>query len=192
MNIKKVIIPIAGLGTRFLPLSKVVPKEFWPLVDVPMIQHITEEAINSGIQEIIFIVKSENKKVISDYIKPSVKLNKVLKERKKDSVLEELKKFEDTFKNISFTYILQKDSLGDGHAVLQASKLVGEDPIACLFSDDIVSSKDPCLLQLKKVFKTCGRPVIALNRLPKEKLPSYGVVDVEKIANRFYKIKKII
>jgi UTP--glucose-1-phosphate uridylyltransferase len=192
MDIKKVIIPIAGLGTRFLPLSKVVPKEFWPLVDVPMIQHIIKEALNSGIQEVIFIVKSENKKIIADYLKPSTKLNKVLKERKKDSVLEELKNFEDIFKNISFNYVLQKDSLGDGHAILQALKLGGEEPIACLFSDDIVYSKTPCILQLKNVFKTCEKPVIALHRLPKEKLSSYGVVAVEKIANRFYKIKKII
>ena len=192
MDIKKVIIPIAGLGTRFLPLSKVVPKEFWPLVDIPMVQYIIEEAINSGIQEVIFVVKSENKKIISDYLKPSVKLNKVFKERKKDSVLEELKKFEDIFKNVSFSYVLQKESLGDGHAVLQASKFAGEDPIACLFSDDIVDSKIPCLAQLKKVFKTCGKPIIALQRLPKEKLPAYGVFDVEKIANRFYKIKKIV
>lgn len=192
MEVKKAIIPIAGLGTRFLPLSKVVPKEFWPLVDLPMIQYIISEAKNSGIGEIIFVLRPENKKIVSDYLKPSLKLEKILKERKKDTLLAEFKKSEDFFRDISLSYVFQKKSLGDGHAILQAAKLVKEKPVACLFADDIVDSKTPCLLQLKKIFKTCQKPIIALYRLPREKLSSYGIVKVEKIANRLYKIKKIV
>ncbi len=191
-EVKKAIIPIGGLGTRFLPLSKIVPKELWPLVDLPMMQYIIAEAKNSGISEIIFVLKPENKKIVSDYLKPSLKLEKLLKERKKGTLLAELKKSEDFFKALSFSYIFQKKSLGDGHAILQTAKLLNEEPVACLFTDDIVDSKTPCLLQLKKVFRTCQKPVIALYRLPKERIPFYGVVGVEKIANRFYKIKKIV
>ncbi len=192
MEVKKVIIPIAGLATRFLPLSKVVPKEVWPLVDLPVIQYIIAEAKNSGIREIVFVFKPENKKIVFDYLKPSLKLEKTLKEKKRDTLLTELKKSEDIFRSISFSYVFQKKSLGDGHAILQAAKLVKEEPAACLFADDIVDSRIPCLLQLKKIFRTCQKPVIALYRLPREKLSSYGIVKVEKIANRLYKVKKIV
>ena len=191
MEIKKAIIPLAGLGTRFLPLSKVVSKELWPLVDVPIIQYIVEEAKNSGIQEIIFVLSPENKKVL-DYLKPSPKIEKILKERKKENILAEVKKLEEFLKDISFSYVLQKKPLGDGHALLQAAKLIGEEPVACMFGDDVIDSKTPGILQLAKIFKTCQKPVVALYRLPKERIPAYGVVGVEKIANRLYKIKKII
>ena len=191
MEIKKAIIPVAGLGTRFLTLSKVVPKELWPLVDAPIIHYIVAEAKKSGIGEVIFVLNPENKKIL-DYLKPSPKLEKFLKERKKESILNEVKNTEELFKNISFSYVLQKKPLGDGNAILQAGKNIGEEPVACLFSDDVVDSRVPALLQLKKMFKTCQRPVIALSRVTKERIPFYGVVKVEKIANRFYKIKKII
>ena len=191
MEIKKAIIPLAGLATRFLPLSKVVSKELWPLVDVPIIQYVVEEAKNSGIQEIIFVLSPGNKKVL-DYLKPSTKIEKILKERKKENILAEMKNLEELFKDISFSYVLQKNPLGDGHALLQAAKLVGEEPIACMFGDDVIDSKTPGILQLTKTFKTCQKPVVALYRLPKEKIPAYGIVGVEKIANRLYKIKKII
>jgi len=191
MEIKKVIIPIAGLATRFLPLSKVVPKELWPLVDAPIIQYIISEAKQSGIKEIIFVLKPDNKKVL-DYLKPSPKIERILKERKREDILNQVKNLEELCKNISFSYVLQKKPLGDGHAILQAAKLVGDEPVACMFGDDIIDSKTPVVLQLAKVFKTCQKPVVGLHRLPKEKIPSYGIVGVEKIANCFYKIKKIM
>lgn len=191
MEIKKAIIPLAGLGTRFLPLSKVVSKELWPLVDVPIIQYIIEEAKNSGIQEIIFVLSPENKKVL-DYLKPSPKIEKILKERKKEDILAEIKKLEELLKDISFSYVFQKKPLGDGHALLQAAKHIEDEPVVCMFGDDVIDSKIPGALQLAKVFKTCQKPVIALSRLPREKLPFYGIVGIEKIANRLYKIKKII
>lgn len=191
MEIKKAIIPIAGLSTRFLPLSKVVPKELWPLVDVPMIQYVAAEAKNSGIKEIIFVLSPEKRKVL-DYFKSSPKIEKILKERKKEGILVEVKKLEEDFRNISFSYVFQKQPLGDGHAILQAAKLVGSEPVACMFGDDIIEAKTPGILQLAKFFKTCQKPVVALYSLPREKIPHYGIVGVEKIANRHYKIKKII
>jgi len=191
MEIKKAIIPLAGLSTRFLPLSKVVAKELWPLVDLPVIQYTLNEAREAGIKQIIFVLSPERKKVL-DYIKPSPKIERILKERKKENILTEIKNLEEPFKNISFSYVLQKESLGDGHAILQAAKLVGSEPVANLYSDDVIEAKEPAILQLLKVFKTCQKPIIALSRVPKEKIPYYGVAGVEKIANRLYKIKKIV
>ena len=191
-EVNKAIIPIAGLGTRFLPLSKVVSKELWPLVDKPVLQYIIAEAKASGINHIVFVV-SPGKKAVLDYFKSSPKIEKILKERKKDSLLSELKELEDLTTGLTFSFVMQKNPLGDGHAVLQASKLIGDEPCAALWADDVVSDCEvPCLLQLAKVFKTCQKPVIALYKLPPERLPSYGVVEVEKIANRLYKIKKIV
>jgi UTP--glucose-1-phosphate uridylyltransferase len=190
-DIKTAIIPVAGLATRFLPLSKVVPKELWPLVDKPVIQYIIEEAKNSGIEKIIFVLSPKNKKIL-DYLKPSSQIEKILKERKKTKILEELKQIEDLVKDISFSFVVQKKPLGDGHAILQALKNIGEEPVACLFADDVVDAKIPCLSQLNKIFRTCGKTVLSLYRLPKEKISSYGVVAVEKIANRLFKIKDIV
>lgn len=190
-EIKKAIIPIAGLGTRFLPLSKVVPKELWPLADIPALQYIIKEAKDSGIEEIIFVI-SADKKIVLDYFKKSPSIEKILKERKKNHILKTLKEFQDTLKGISFSYVLQKNPLGDGLAVLEAAKMIKGESCAILFGDDIVDSKTPCLLQLSKIFKTCQKPVISLCRLPKEKLPFYGIVGTEKIASRLFKIKKIV
>jgi len=196
MTIKKAIIPIAGLATRFLPLSKVVPKELWPLVDKPVIQYIIEEVKQSGIKEIIFVISPE-KKIVFDYFKryyfqKTKKLEKTLKERKKNNLLEELKEIENLCQNISFSFVFQKEPLGDGHAILQANKMINQEPVAVLFGDDLVDAKTPCLLQIINIFKTCQKPVLSLYRLPKEKISSYGVVEVEKIANRVFKVKKII
>ncbi len=189
--IKKAIIPVGGLGTRFLPLSKVIPKELWPLADVPVVQKIILEAIESGIEEIIFVTNPESKKIL-EYLKPSIRIEKALKSKGKKKVLEQLKNFQELFKDISFSSVIQKEPLGDGHALLQVKKLIGQEPVASMFADDIVVSKTPCIAQLAKVFKTCQKPVISLCRLPKEKISSYGVVKVEKIANRLFKVKKII
>lgn len=190
-EVKKVIIPIAGLATRFLPFSKALSKEFFPLVDKPMVQYLVEEAKKSGIFEIIFAV-NPGQKMILNYFKESPELEKVLISRKKEAILKELKAFEEVLRGISFSFVIQKSPLGDGHAILQAQKLAGNEPTGVLFGDDIIDSDPPALSQLINIFKTCQAPVIALKQLPKEKLSAYGVVAVEKIANRLYKIKKII
>jgi len=190
-EIKKAIIPVAGLATRFLPLSKVISKELWPLAGLPMIQYIVEEAKNSGIKEIIFVLSPDKKKVL-DYFKSSPKIEKILKARKKDNILEELKRIGESLQGLSFSYVLQKKPLGDGHAVLQAAKLVDQEPVACMFVDDIIDSTTPALLQLAKIFKTCQKPVIALSNVIPEKVSHYGIVGVDKIANRLFKVKNII
>ena len=190
-EIKKAIITIAGMGTRFLPLSLAVSKEFFPLVDKPIIQYIIEEVKKSGISEVIFII-SPRQKMILNYLKKSPELESILIKRKKDKILKELKDFEEILEGIKFSFVVQKSPLGDGNAILQADKLAGDNPVAVSFGDDVVDSDEPALLQLMNIFKTCKAPVIALKSLPKEKIPAYGSVVVEKIANHLYKIKKII
>ena len=191
LEIKKAIIPVAGLGTRFLPLSLVVSKEFFPLVDKPIIQYIIEEVKKSGIKEVFFII-SPKQKMILNYFKKSPELENILIKRRKEKLLKDLKSFEEVFDGISFSFVVQKNPLGDGHAILQAQKLVGSEPIAVSFGDDIIDSQEPALLQLMNTFKTCSAPVIALKSLPKEQIGAYGSVAVEKIAHNLYKIKKII
>ncbi|OGZ65327.1 MAG: hypothetical protein A3D34_01845 [Candidatus Staskawiczbacteria bacterium RIFCSPHIGHO2_02_FULL_33_16] len=191
MEIKKAIIPVAGLGTRFLPLSLVISKEFFPLVDKPIIQYIVEEVKKSGITDIVFVI-SPKQKMIMDYFKKSPELEKLLIKRNKEKQLKDLNEFEALFDGIRFSYVTQKMPLGDGHAILQAGKLVGSDPVAVSFGDDIIDSPEPALLQLMNIFNTCKAPVVALKSLPKEKIPAYGSVVVEKIASNLYKIKKII
>lgn len=191
MKVRKAIIPVAGLATRFIPLSKAVPKELLPLVDKPAIQYLVEEAIKSGIKEIVFVVNPQKRGVL-DYFEKAPKLEKILEEKKEDELLEKIKDLEEISKEISFSYVVQKEQLGDGHAILQAKKIIGNEPFAVFFCDDIIDSKKPCLLQLLDVYKTCEKPVIALRKVPKEKTSLYGIVETEKIANRFHKIKKIV
>ncbi len=190
-EIKKVIIPVAGLGTRFLPLSLVVSKEFFPLVDKPIIQYVIEEVKNSGIKEIVFVV-SPKQKMLMSYLKKSPELEKLLIKRKKDKQLAELKSFEMLFEGLDISFVTQKQPLGDGHAILQASKLVTNEAMAVSFGDDVIDSPIPALEQLINIFKTTNAPVMALKSLPKEVIGAYGNVAVEKISSNLYKIKKII
>ncbi|MDP3882955.1 MAG: sugar phosphate nucleotidyltransferase [Candidatus Staskawiczbacteria bacterium] len=190
-EITKAIIPVAGLGTRFLPLSRVLSKDFLPLVDKPVIQYIVEEVINSGIKEIIFVI-SPGQKTIIEYFKKAPDLEKLLIKRKKESQLKDYKNFEALIEGVKFSFVTQKDALGDGHAILQAGKLVKNETVVNSFGDDVFDSEIPALSQLISVYKTCNAPVLGLKRLPKDKIPAYGTVAVEKIANNLYKIKKII
>jgi len=190
-EIKKAIIPVAGLGTRFLPLSKVLSKEFFPLVDKPAIQYIVQEIKDSGIEEIIFII-SKHQKSILNYFKKAPELEKILKKRGKEEILKELHAFQDAFSGMKMTFVIQEEPKGDGHAILQAAKYIKNEPVANSFGDDIMYSDMPALGQLMNIYKTCNAPVLGLKRLPREKIPAYGSVQVEKISNNLYKIKKII
>ncbi|MFH1180965.1 MAG: sugar phosphate nucleotidyltransferase [bacterium] len=163
-KVVKAIMPIAGLGTRFLPLSKALPKEIWPLLDKPIIQYVAEEALASGIKKIVFVVRP-GKKMILDYF---------------------------TDQKIPFETVWQNEQLGDGHAILQAKSKIKNEAAAVLFGDDVVASKIPCLAQMIKVFEKYQKPVIAIYRLPKKMVSSYGIVGAEKIAPRVYRIKKIV
>ncbi len=186
----KVIIPTAGYGTRFLPFSKVLPKEFWPLADKPILHYIAQEAISAGIKELIFVSKPGKNNFLS-YFKKDKKLEKLLIERKKIKALKEVRETDNLFKGILFSNVLQKKPLGDGHAILMAKKLAKKQACAVMFCDDIVISKKPCIEQLLKVFEKYKSPVIALHRLPKEKISAYGVAKVKKIGKNLYEIKEI-
>ena len=190
-TINKVIIPVAGMGTRFLPMSLVLSKEFFPLVDKPIIQYIIEEVKRTGITEVVFVV-SPKQKMILNYFKKSPELEHMLIKRKKEKLLQDLKSFEETFEGITFSYVVQKNPMGDGHAILQGGKIINAEPIAVSFCDDIIDGPSPALAQLINIFQTSNAPVIGLKMIPREQIPAYGSVVVEKIADRLYKIKKII
>ncbi|OHA73902.1 MAG: hypothetical protein A3B24_03500 [Candidatus Wildermuthbacteria bacterium RIFCSPLOWO2_01_FULL_48_16] len=192
MEITKAIIPIGGLATRFLPLSKVVTKEFWPLAEKPLLQYAVEELKNSGITDIVFIVNSRNKEQVAEYFSSAPALEKILEEQKKEDLLESVKKLEKLSQGLSFSFVTQTKPQGDGNAVLLAKKYVGDNACMVVYPDDVMVSNVPAALQLVKTFKTAQKPVLGLVQLPQEKLTSYGVVGAEKIATRLYKIKKLV
>ncbi len=190
-EIKKAIFPIAGLATRFLPFSKAVSKELIPLVDKPLIHYNVEEALLSGIKNIEFIARPKQKDFLN-YFNKDLSLEKFLQEKSKKEELKYLKEVESFFKAINFSVSTQKKATGDANAIYQSKKFVGKDPCGVFFCDDVVRAEEPCFSQLIEVFKTCNRPVLALMQMPENRLSSYGVVSVEKIANSFYKIKKVV
>ena len=191
MKVEKAIFPIAGLATRFLPLSKVISKELLPLVDKPLVNYTVEEACRSGVKEIQFVVR-KNQKDVLDYFKSDEELEKRLIEKDRRQELEELRKIEHMIKEVSFSSVIQKSAKGDADAIYESRDFAGKDAVGVFFCDDIIRSKgDPGFQQLKEVFETCQSPVLGLKKLPKDKLSSYGVVNVEKIANGFYKIKGV-
>jgi len=191
MNIKKAIIPVAGLGTRFLPLTKAIPKPILPLADRPMIDYIVEEAKKSGIERIVFVLSSEKNNIL-DYFKKNPRLENILEKRNQKDILKSLKDLDKEIENISFSSVIQQNPKGDGDAILKAQKIIGKDACGVLFGDDVILSKVPVLEQLANVFKTCQKPIVCLKRVPQDMISSYGVVKVDKIANRLYKIKDII
>ncbi len=188
--ITKAIIPIAGLATRFLPLSKAISKELLPVATKPMLQYALEELRAAGVDTVVFVV-GQNKKAVSDFLHRAPQLEKILEERKYQDLLSEFQSLEKLLEGMSFSFV-SDSPLGDGHAVLQARKLIGEEACFVVYPDDIIQSKVPCASQLSQVFKTSQKSVVALCRIPKERISSYGVVGAEKIATRFWKIKKIV
>lgn len=191
-KIRKVIIPAAGLGTRFLPATKSLAKEMLPIVDKPCIQYLVEEAVASGIKEII-IITAEGKRSIEDHFKFSKKLSTHLKANNKTEALKEMERIERLAK---FTYIKQPKPLGDGHAILCAAHLIKNEPFAVLFGDDIYDSRVPALKQLMQQFKKLSSPIIALHKIDKKDSKKYGVVEVEKknsaSQNFLHKIKNLV
>jgi len=192
MDVKKVIIPIAGLATRFLPLSKSLPKELWPLIDKPVLMYILEEAVASGLKEIIFVSTPQKKQFWDHFRKKNKFLKKILRQRGKEEILKELEMFEAFLSKIKFSEVFQDFPLGDGHAILQAQKKIKNEGVAIAFGDDVYLAKEPALLQLIKVFKKYQRPVVGLFRVPWENVPFYGAIEGKKIENRTYLIKRII
>jgi len=170
-RIKKAVIPAAGLGTRFLPATKAQPKEMLPIVDKPAIQYIIEEAIDSGIEEIL-IITGRNKRAIEDHFDRAIELEMTLKAQGKYDLLglvEELA-------NVTIHYVRQKEAKGLGHAVLCAKQFVGQEPFAVLLGDDIIDAPVPCLKQLIDVYEDCPGTIVGVQEVPASRVSSYGIV----------------
>ncbi len=186
--IKKVIIPVAGLGTRFLPATKAQPKEMLPIVDKPVIQYLVEEAVNSGIQNVIFVT-GRNKRPIEDHFDHSFEIETALKKRGKDKILKELRAIANLAR---FTYVRQKEPRGDGDALLCASHLIDQnEAVAVLYGDDIIDSKVPCLKKMMRVFEKYNDVVIAIEEVPKKDVSRYGVVKAIPLSKNVYQITDI-
>jgi UTP--glucose-1-phosphate uridylyltransferase len=192
-KVRKAVFPAAGLGTRFLPATKAQPKEMMPLVDKPLIQYGVEEAIHSGIQNIV-IVTGRGKSAIEDHFDVSFELEHLLETRNKKEMLATVRDISDM---IDVAYIRQREALGLGHAVLRARTIVGNDPFAVVLSDDVIDAETPCLRQLLDVYDFYGAPVVALMEVPPEQISAYGVVDAEPVAHngsrdRLYRIRNLV
>jgi UTP--glucose-1-phosphate uridylyltransferase len=187
-KIRKGIIPAAGLGTRFLPVTKAVPKELLPIVDKPTIQYIVEEAVASGIEEVILIT-ARGKGSIEDHFDVSVELEETLKRQKKEDLLRMVR---DISEMVRVVAIRQKEPKGLGHAVLCAREAVGEEPFAVLLGDDIVDADPPCLAQMIEVARQRGGGVIALQRVPEQEAHLYGIIRGKEVGKRVYKIRELV
>ena len=188
-KIRKAIIPAAGLGTRFLPVTKAQPKEMLPIVDKPTIQYIIEEAIASGIEEIL-IITGRNKKCIEDHFDKSLELEMQLEKSGKDELLDLVRSISDM---VDIHYIRQKEPKGLGHAIYCAKTFVGNEPFAVLLGDDIVYNEDkPCLKQLMNCYNEYNTSILGVQTVPEADLSKYGIVNGIHIEDRVYKVKGLI
>lgn len=192
-KVRKAVFPAAGLGTRFLPATKAQPKEMLPIVDKPLIQYGVEEAMHSGIQNIL-IVTGRGKSSIEDHFDVSFELEHLLESKNKNDMLSMVRGVSDM---IDVAYIRQKEALGLGHAVLRAKELVGNEPFAVILSDDIIASEIPCIRQLLDVYEFYGASVLALMEVPRDQISAYGVVDAELVSdkgfeNRLFRIRNMV
>jgi UTP--glucose-1-phosphate uridylyltransferase len=193
-KVRKAVFPAAGLGTRFLPATKAMPKEMLPLVDKPLIQYGVEEVMHSGVPNII-IVTGRGKSSIEDHFDVSFELEQLLESRGKKDMLQAVRSISDM---IDVSYIRQKEALGLGHAVLRAKELVGGEPFCVVLSDDVIDSEIPCMRQLLDVYDYFGASVLALMEVPVENISAYGVVDAEPVAHtgsrnqQLYRIRNLV
>ena len=186
--IRKAVFPAAGLGTRFLPATKAQPKEMLPLVDKPIIQYGVEEAVASGIDNII-LVTGRGKNAIEDHFDVSVELESFLEARGKKEQLDEIRKISNL---INFSYVRQGEPLGLGHAVLTTKLLVGDEPFAVILGDDVIDADPPAIRQMIDVFEELDGPVLAIERVPRETVSSYGIIDAEQIRPGVYRIRDMV
>ncbi|TLS51994.1 UTP--glucose-1-phosphate uridylyltransferase GalU [Paenibacillus antri] len=188
MKVRKAIIPAAGLGTRFLPATKAMPKEMLPIVDKPTIQYIVEEAVESGIEDII-IVTGKGKRAIEDHFDNSFELEQNLLEKGKIDLLNEVQK---SSKMVDIHYIRQKEARGLGHAVWCARKFVGDEPFAVLLGDDIVKAEKPCLKQMIEQYERYRASVIGVQRVPTDEVSRYGIVDGKELHDRLFSVTNLV
>src|SRR5690625_3054905 len=187
MRIKKAIIPAAGLGTRFLPATKAQPKEMLPIVDKPTIQYIVEEAVASGIEDII-IISGRGKRAIEDHFDTSYELETKLAERGKFDILEQVQSISNL---ANIHYIRQKEPKGLGHAIYCAHRFIGEEAFAVLLGDDIVVSEEPCLKQLINVYNDYETSVIGVHHVPEEDVAKYGIIEPQTEKQRGASVQEI-
>ena len=186
--VRKAVFPAAGLGTRFLPATKAQPKEMLPLVDKPIIQYGVEEALAAGVANII-LVTGRGKNAIEDHFDVSVELETFLEARGKTDLLAEIRKISNL---INFSYVRQGEPLGLGHAVLVTKALVGDEPFAVILGDDVIDATPPALRQMIDVFEEVEGPVLAVERVPREDVSSYGIIDAEEVRPGVYRIRDLV
>jgi UTP--glucose-1-phosphate uridylyltransferase len=188
MKVKKAVFPVAGLGTRFLPATKSSPKEMLPLIDKPLVQYVVEEAVASGIEQILFVT-GRGKRSIEDHFDISVELEAHLYDKGKDR---ELSRVREISEMVEIFYVRQRQALGLGHAILCAKDFVGNEPFAVLLGDDIIDSDRPCLRQLLDVFDTLHGSVLALEKVPMENISSYGCVAANQVSERIFDVVDMV
>jgi len=193
MKLRKAVFPAAGLGTRFLPATKAQPKEMLPIVDKPIIQYGVEEAVNSGIQNII-IVTGRGKTAIEDHFDVSFELEYLLESRGKKELLKIVHNISDL---INVSYVRQKEALGLGHAVLRAMELVGGESFSVVLADDVIEASTPCLRQLLDIYNFFGASVLAVMEVPPENISAYGCIDAEPVSHngcndRLFRIRDLV
>jgi UTP--glucose-1-phosphate uridylyltransferase len=188
MKVRKAVIPVAGLGTRFLPATKTVPKELLPIVDVPSIQYVVQEAVDAGIQEIIFVT-GRGKDGIEDHFDEAPELEQILAERGQTEMVAMLRRIAEMTEVVS---VRQKKPLGLGHAVLCARDLVGNEPFAVMLADDLIDSEVPCIRQLLEIFEEKKESVIALMKVPEEEVHRYGVIRGKEVNKGLYQVEATV
>ena len=188
MKLRKAVIPVAGLGTRFLPATKTVPKELLPIVDIPSIQYVVQEAVDAGIQEIIFVT-GRGKDGIEDHFDEAPELDQVLAERGQTQTVAMLRRIAEMTEVVS---VRQKKPLGLGHAVLCARDLVGDEPFAVMLADDLIDSETPCIRQLLNIFDEKNESVIAVMAVPEEEVHQYGVIKGHVIGERLFRVESMV
>ena len=188
MGVRKAVIPAAGLGTRFLPATKALPKEMLPIVDKPVIQYVVEEAVASGIQHIV-VITSQAKRALEDHFDSNFELETRLAGLGRQEDLELVQRLATL---ADFAYVRQTQPRGNGHAVLCARSVVGDEPFAMIWGDDVVDAEVPCTRQMIDAYERYGGAVAAVMRVPETDVPKYGIIDAEPIGDRVYRIRRIV
>jgi len=188
VKVKKAVFPVAGLGTRFLPATKSSPKEMLPLIDKPLVQYVVEEAVASGIEQILFVT-GRGKRSIEDHFDISVELEAHLYDKGKNT---ELSRVREIAEMVDIFYVRQRQAMGLGHAILCARDFIGNEPFAVLLGDDIIDSERPCLRQLLDVFESQKCSVLALEQVPMENISSYGCVRAHKVSERVFDVVDMV
>ena len=188
MKIRKAVIPAAGLGVRFLPATKAQPKEMLPIVDKPTIQYIVEEAVASGIEDILLIT-GKNKRAIEDHFDRSPELETTLMEKGKSGLLDLVR---DISEMVDIHYIRQKEPKGLGHAVYCARKFIGDEPFAVLLGDDVIRSEVPCLKQLMNLYEETGASVVGVQEVLEEDVSKYGILSAENVRDGVFRIRDLV